>query len=78
MADTSFTVSRASKERGNRTVQVNNLLAAIKHDEEFTDKMSFLWISWLPRIVYSINKQVHTITKGMPYKLFLANILDLR
>ena len=31
--------------------------------------MSFPWVSWLPRIMYSINTQVHTTTKEMPYKL---------
>ena len=44
-------------------------IAAIKNDEGFTGKMSFPWVSWLPRIMYSINTQVHTTTKEMPYKL---------
>ena len=44
-------------------------IAAIKNDEGFTGKMSFPWVSWLPRIMYSINTQVHATTKEMPYKL---------
>ena len=59
--------SQGLVERGNRTVQEK--IAAIKNDEGFTGKMSFPWVSWLPRIMYSINTQVHTTTKEMPYKL---------
>ena len=60
-------------ERGNRTVQEK--IAAIKNDEGFAGKMSFPWVSWLPRIMYSINTQVHTTTKEMPYKLVFGQIL---
>ena len=59
--------SQGLVERGNRTVQEK--IAAIKNDEGFAGKMSFPWVSWLPRIMYSINTQVHTTTKEMPYKL---------
>ena len=59
--------SQGLVERGNRTVQEK--IAAIKNDEGFSGKMSFPWASWLPRIMYSINTQVHTTTKEMPYKL---------
>ena len=64
--------SQALVERGNRTVQEK--IAAIKNDEGFAGKMSFPWVSWLPRIMYSINTQVHTTTKEMPYKLVFGQI----
>ena len=59
--------SQGLVERGYSTVQEK--IAAIKNDEGFAGKMSFPWVSWLPRIMYSINTQVHTTAKEMPYKL---------
>ena len=48
--------SQGLVERGNRTV------AAIKNDEGFAGKMSFPWVSWLPRIMYSIKTQRKCLT----------------
>ena len=59
-------------ERGNRTIQEN--IAAIKHDEGYAGKTSLSWMSWLPRIMYSMNTQIHSTTKEVPYKLVLGQM----
>ena len=59
-------------ERGNRTIQEK--IAAIKHDEGFAGKTSFPWMSWLPRIMYSINTQINSTSKEVPYKLVFGHM----
>ena len=64
--------SQGAVERGNRTIQEK--IAAIKHDEGFSGKSSFPWMSWLPRIMFSMNTQIHSTTREVPYKLVFGQM----
>ena len=64
--------SQGAVERGNRTIQEK--IAAIKHDEGFEGKTSFPWMSWLPRIMFSMNTQIHSTTREVPYKLVFGQM----
>ena len=64
--------SQGAVERGNRTIQEK--IAAIKHDKGFSGKSSFPWMSWLPRIIFSMNTQIHSTTKEVPNKLVFGQM----
>ena len=64
--------SQSHIERGNRTIQEK--IAAIKHDEGFSGKTTFPWMSWFPRIMFSMNTQMHSTTKEVPYKLVFGQM----
>ena len=60
-------------ERRNRTT-IQEKVAAIKHDEGFDGKTSFPRMSWLPRIIFSINTQIHSTAREVPYKLVFGQM----
>ena len=64
--------SQGAVERGNRTIQEK--IAAIKHVEGYAGKTSFPWMSLLPRIRFSMNTQIHSTTREVPYKLVFGQM----
>jgi hypothetical protein len=51
-------------ERGNRTVEMK--IAVMKQDEGHTG-FKYPWVSWLPRIMFSMNSEKHEGIKDSPY-----------
>ena len=64
--------SQGAVDTGNRTIQEK--IAAIKYDEGYAGKTSFPWMSWLPRIMFSMNTQIHSTTREVPYKLVFGQM----
>jgi transposase InsO family protein len=51
-------------ERGNRTLEMK--IAVMKQDEGHTG-FKYPWVSWLPRIMFSMNSEKHEGIKDSPY-----------
>ena len=56
--------SQGLVERGNRTVEQK--IAAMKLDEGHGEN-KYPWVSWLPRIMFSMNCEWHEGIKDLPY-----------
>ena len=57
--------SQGLVERGNRTVEQK--IAAMKQDEGHEENIH-PWVSWLPRIMFSMNCERHECIKDLPYR----------
>ena len=67
--------SQGLVERGNRTVEQK--IAAMKLDEGHGEN-KYPWVSWLPRIMFSMNCERHEGIKDLPYiMLHLVDTLRL-
>ena len=58
--------SQGLVERGNRTVEQK--IAAMKLDEGHGEN-KYPWVSWLPRIMFSMNCERHEGIKDLPYRV---------
>ena len=56
--------SQGLTERGNRTVEMK--IAVMKQVEGHTG-FKYPWVSWLPRIMFSMNSEMHEGIKDSPY-----------
>ena len=62
----SHSQSQGLVERGNRTVEQK--IAAMKLDEGHGEN-KYPWVSWLPRIMFSMNCERHEGIKDLPYRV---------